>query len=221
MKGKHILTEVKRLISDQTYSDYSEINRAYRDICKLAGWTFLKETSETLLVGVASQASYSLNLNNFRRFEAIWIKSSSGTQVFKEVFEVTPKIFENIKSGNTNADGTLIESSTPTHYKVMGGAVTSITFTPVPNESFTARIDYIKLTEEILAETTPSLPQAHHDTVAMLAAGYILELDKDPVRVRLGEKFVTRARSSFDRIVNDNQPNRTDNIDRTPRRWIK
>jgi hypothetical protein len=80
-RGKQILQEVRRKISDESYASFSEINEAHRKILSKAPYNILRK-SEIIGYGLYDDTKeYDLNIANIRSIERIWIAGSSTTDV--------------------------------------------------------------------------------------------------------------------------------------------
>ena len=220
MKGKDILTEVQALINDPAYSVFTEINRAYRSICRTTKYNWLRETNEDLLAFKAEESTYRVRMAFVRVLQGIWVREPSNERRWRMMEEVSPALYEERVADRRNNDGS-DNTSRPEFYKLEGGPTTTITVTPTPDQSYTVRVNYIKHIQSIGLDDTPALPEAHLDTVAQLAAGYILETSSDPVKQAHSQKLIGRATENAGDIVRDTHANRTRNIDRVQQAWLR
>lgn len=218
MRGQKILSEVKYLLDDPTYSRYVEINQAYRKVCKLTKFNWLRETSETLLSFMASTSTYSLDMNRMRVLSGLYVKGGNDSR-WKLLEEATPLLFEYKVREYQDRNGT-DSTSKPLYYMMQGGQTTKISVTPTPDQAYSVRVNYIISTPEIEADTIVNLPENYFDTVATLAAGYILERNSNPERKQYGMTLIGRAMSEFEDLVRDSHPNHTLNIDRKEQEWM-
>jgi len=220
MKGKDILEEVRHLTNDPAYSRFTEINRAYRRICRITKYNWLRETNEDILSFALNKTTYRVRMPYVRVLQRIWVKEPSDEQRWKLMEEVPPALYEEKVAENRNRDAT-DDTARPEFYKLEGGPTTTITVTPTPDQAYTARVDYIRHIQAIGLNDTPALPEAHLDTVAQLAAGFILETSADEGKRLYAQNLIGRATADSDDLVRDSHANRTTNIDRVAGVWLR
>ena len=220
MKGKDILQEVQHLINDPAYTRFTEINRAYRSICRTTKYNWLRETNEDLLAFKAEEPMYRVRMPFVRVLQGIWVREPSSEQRWRMMEEVSPALYEQKVADRRNNDGS-DNTARPEFYKLEGGPTTTITVTPTPDQSYTVRLNYIKHIQSIGLDDTPAMPEAHLDTVAQMAAGFILEDNSDEAKRLRGEKLIGRATVDSEDIVRDTHANRTRNIDRVQQEWLR
>lgn len=220
-RSRLLLGTVRDLIKDPSYASYSEINRAYREVGRLTHWNFLRRSSTSMLTLSGSVASYPLDMSAMRRMTAIRIKKTTAQQewVLLKEFD-TRGLFEANVRDNRRSDGTDDEKQ-PEGYFIEGGPTATILITPTPDATYTARVEYIATLVRIDEETEPQTPEDYDDIIANLAAGFVLEGERDQAKMLLAERYIQRARSEFDGLVSDLHPNRTEDIDRTPQTWLR
>ena len=222
MDGEQILNEVRFLIDDMGYSRYNEINRSYRKIGRITRHNWLRNETEETFVFSDGVGKYWVDVSEARVLSNLWVKGNdSGKKFWHQMEEVSRKLFEERRAINISPDGTNRESR-PAWYKIIQfvGQRYQIQVTPVPDETYDVRVESIRSLEEISRETTPSMPEDYHDLIANLAAGYILERNKDP-KERARGKDLTRETiaDAVNGLVHDAHANRTINITR-PRRSV-
>ena len=218
VKGKQLLDEVQLYIDDPSYSRFVEINRAYRKLCMLVDYNWLRKEGENLLEFEADTSTYTIPMSGIRVIEGIYVKGGSDAR-WKLLEETPPLLFETVVRENQDlnaADNT----SKPVAYKLEGGPNYTMSITPVPDQAYDVRINYIESTEEIKIDSQVNLPSDYSDTVSQLAAGYILERNKDELRQRYGLTLIARATGEFENVVRDSHKNRISHIDRTPQTWM-
>jgi hypothetical protein len=135
--------------------------------------------------------------------------------------EVSIQLFEDKRAQSTQPDGVDREDR-PLYYKIIEsiGQRINIQVTPVPDETYSARVNFIKDLETIEAETIPTMPHSYHDIIANMAAGMILERNKESKERSRGSDL--RAEAMKDAVMGltkDAHVNRTKNITR-PRRSV-
>jgi hypothetical protein len=220
MRGDEILREVRRLINDTSYSNYSDIQSAYEEICRQTEFFWLRREDEDMVSFQSGTSEYLINLEE-RIIERVWVYGvTSSTNRWILLDELDQTRFEEERSKNIDSSGNN-EESRPIYYKLKGINPITMVVTPSPDQAYQVRVDTIRDAEVIERDTIPSLPSSYHRTLAKLAAGYILERKPDPVMARLGEKYIADARATFINITTDSHPNRIDRVDWKPRRWIK
>lgn len=219
VKGGKILTEVQYLLDDPSYKRYVEINRAYRDVAKNTAWNWLRGSSETLLKFESTVSSYFIDSSNIRRITGIWVKGGDD-QRYRLLEEVPLELFETKVVESIDQNGTS-SNARPMFYKLEGGPQPKVTLTPIPDQAYTVRVDYIESVEEISQDTDVNLPHDYFDLVAMLAAGYILERVADPERKQLGDRYMMRATQGLSDMVKDSHANRTGGITTIARKWLR
>ena len=121
---------------------------------------------------------------------------------------------------NRRSDGT-DDEKTPEGYFIEGGPAATILITPTADGPYTARVEYIATLSRIDEKTEPQTPEDYDDMIANLAAGFVLEGERDQAKMMLAERYIQRARGEFDNLVSDLHPNRTDDIDLTPQTWLR
>lgn len=220
MRGDEILREVRRLINDTSYSNYSDIQNAYEEICRQTQFYWLREENEDIVSFKASTSEYLINLED-RILERIWVYGvTSATNRWILLDELDQTRFEEERSNAIDSSGN-DEEARPIYYKLKGINPITMVVTPSPDQAYRVRIDTVRNAEIIERDTVPSLPSSYHRVLAKLAAGYILERRADPRMVALGETYIADARATFLNITTDSHPNRVDRVDWKPRRWVK
>jgi len=221
MDGRQILEEVRRLVKNDQYSGYKEINKAYREICNSGQYPWLRGTNTSLSTFTVSQTDYELNLVDKKQLERLWVKGvdtvNKGWQLMEEV---PPLLFEQYVSNNIKSDGS-DDPGLPEYYRTASGTFASITVTPTPDQAYTVKYDYLNLPEEITETVVPKLPIAHHDVIAELAASLFLERSKDEGDVVFSNRLRARVFKNANNIRLDSSPGRLANIEKTARRWIR
>lgn len=215
MNGQDILNEVRILIKDMGYGRYNEINRAYREIGRLCRHNWLRSESEDVLTFVDGVSSYWIDLSGNRVMRRIWVKGNDSGKIFWHEMEEAPsQTFEQYAIENTEPDGTDREAR-PGWYKIVESSNQSIKIqvTPVPDETYSTKIEFIKDLEEISRSTTPSMPESYHDLIADMAAGEILQRSDDARERQRGMGMVAKAtKDAVMGLVRDSHPNRTRSI---------
>ena len=219
MKGQEILNEVRLFLDDPSYTRYVEINRAYRTICKLTDFNWLRKADEGIVSFNADVSTYNINMSQIRVLTGIYVKGGNDAR-WKYLEEVPLKLFQT-KVRQTQDLNATDNTSKPEYYSLSDGPNYTLSISPTPDQSYSVRLEYIQSTPIIDHSSTVNLPEDYIDTVAMLAAGYILERNTDEQRRMYGFTLMNRATSEFSNLANDSHRNRTDNIDRTPIKWIK
>ena len=219
MKGLKILEEVRQFLDDPSYSRFVEINRAYRKICKLTDFNWLRKTDETAITFQASESNYVINMSNIRVLEGVYVKGGNDAR-WKLLEEAPPLLFENEVRRNQDLNAT-DNTSKPLFYKLEGGPHYTMEVTPTPDQAYSVRLNFIESTPEIKIDTEVNLPSDYMDTVAMLSAGYVLERSTDQQRQQYGFLLIGRATGEFESLTRDSHKNRTQTIDRTPQTWMK
>lgn len=80
-RGKNLLDDIRRMIGDDTYYSFVEINQAHREILTKAPYNILRK-SEIIGYGLYDDTKeYDLNIANIRSIERIWISESGTTSV--------------------------------------------------------------------------------------------------------------------------------------------
>jgi len=219
MKGEALLELVKRYLDDPGYSQYDEINTAYRKCCKLTKFFWLRKNSESLLSFQSGMDNYQLDFSTIRVLTALYVQGGTDLR-WTMMEECDPALFESKVRDwqDRNANDT---TSRPLIYKLEGGPMATVTINPVPDQAYSVRVDYIEHTPTISKETVVNLPADHRDSVAALAASYVLERLSDPERKQYGQVLQQRALGEFGELVRDSTPNRIGSIDRKPMRWIR
>jgi len=222
MNGNQILTEVRFIIDDMGYSRYNEINRAYREIGRITRHNWLRGESEEILEFLDGVSTYWIDLADKRVFQALYVKGNdSGKKKWFLTEEVSKKLFEEKRDEHISPDGTDRESR-PAWYKILEVVNNRINIqvTPVPDETYSTRIEYIKSLENIGPATIPSMSPDYHDLIANLASGMVLERDKDPKeRIRGAELKANAMKDAILGMTRDAHANRTKDITR-PRRSV-
>ena len=219
MKGKRILDEVRFLIHDPSYTRFHEINRAYRKICKLTDFNWLRKEDETAVAFSADTSTYTIPMSNIRVLQDVYVKGGNDAR-WKQLEETTPRLFE-IKVRESQDLNASDNTSKPVYYKLEGGPDYILSISPTPDQAYSVRLNYIQTTPEIVIDSEVNIPGNYFDTVSMLASGYILQHSSDERLRGEGSQFVSEAFSEFDNLVRDSHHNRTRDIDRTPRAWMK
>ena len=222
MNGNQILTEVRFIVNDMGYSRYNEINRAYREIGRIARHNWLRGESEDMLEFLDGESSYWIDLGNIRVFKALHVKGNdSGEKYWHLMEEVSPELFEDKRVEYFQPDGVDREDR-PEFYQIVEsvGQRIKIQVTPVPDETYSTKIQFIKDLEKIGPETIPTMSDSYHDLIANMAAGMVLERDADPQeRVRGADLKNQAMKDAVLGMTKDAHVNRTKSITR-PRRSV-
>jgi len=222
MNGNQILSEVQSLIGNMGYYRYSDINRAYREIGRVARHNWLRGESEEMLEFVDGVSSYWIDLGDVRVFKALHVKGNdSGAKYWHLMEEVSPELFEDKRVIYLQSDGVDREDR-PVFYQIVEsiGQRIKIQVTPVPDETYATKVQFIKDIETIDASTTPTMPHSYHDIISNLAAGMILARDPDPKeRVRGAELKTQAMKDAIMGLTKDAHVNRIKSINR-PRRSV-
>ena len=96
-----------------------------------------------------------------------------------------------------------------------------IIITPTPSQSYKIRVDYIRIQDAITETGFADVPFAYNFMLLNYAAGLILQRSENQLEVALGMRYMAEAEKDILKIVWDSQKNRTDNIDRRKRAWIR
>lgn len=219
-RGEAILTEVRFLTKEADYTRFTEINRAYREILRRTKFTWLRVSDEQMLTFKTNQETYLLNTEKIRVLTRIWVRQSDGSQRWKLLEEAPPQLFESKVWGARDSDGS-DDLARPKFYKLESGPTVELTVSPIPDQDYSAKVDYIEHVSEITAGSVPRLPPAYDDTVSLLAAGYILESSADAGKAGYGQTLIGRAEGLIESLVSDSAPNRTIDIDRVEQPWMR
>lgn len=218
MRGRALLTEVQDLLNDRSYSRYEEINRAYRKICRLTSWSWLLVTSLDILGFRTSTDVYPLDLSRIRILKRLYVKRTDDQQQYELMQEAQPALFEDkvLESRDSNGDD---DTDRPRWYKIESGI---LTVTPIPDQDYSCRVDFIEHPPTIGPDTNIRLPNGYEDTLARLAAGMIMDKPGQAPEIQVkAMQYMAMAMEEFDDIVNGVYPNRTTNFDRTPIAWLR
>lgn len=214
---ERIRDRVRELTGKNDFSRYSEINRAYRKICLITKFNWLEENSQTLLKFTQGRTDYYLDMTRMRRMLRIFVLNTENEEEWQLMEEVPPLLFEQKVRENRDLDGN-DEQDTPYCYRFRG---TIISIVPTPDRSYAVRVDYIRHEYDLGEGDEPKSPEVYDDTIAELAAGYVLEISKDAAEMALADRYIARALSEFEDVVKDSHPNRTFDIDRRETRWMR
>lgn len=216
MNGQEILNEVRILIGDMGYARYNEINRAYREIGRLCHHNWLRGESQEMLTFYDGVSEYWIDLSNIRVLKRIWVKGNdSGKIYWHEMEESPPQTFETHAIENVEPDGTEREDR-PEWYKIVESSNQSIKIqvTPVPDETYYTKIEFINELETISRSTIPSMPESYHDLLANMAAGLILQHpSRSNNEAQRGMMLYKKAMSdAVNGLVRDSHNNRIQSI---------
>ena len=166
-------------------------------------------------------------------------KYNSTSTAWKLMVETPLKLFEDKVRENVGTDSSsgVIDSSgdalvissdsatrTKWYYSLRSSSTApfwTVMVTPVPSKNYKIRVDYIRIQNAITETGFPDIPYAYTHMLINYAAGLILERSEEPAKAALGGRYIARASSDVLKIVWDSQKNRTKNIDRRKRAWIK
>lgn len=218
-RSQWILDEVRQRTGKSDWSRFTEISRAYRKVCLITKFNWLQQSTQTALRFTSGRKEYPLDMSKMRRMERIWVLDTENEEGWCLLEEVKDPLFEErrLEFRDLNGDD---EQDKPLFYKITGGPVATVTITPTPDQDYSVRVDYLDF-HEISEQEEPRLSPIYDDTIAELAAAYVLETSKDQAELALGMKFEQRAMMEFEDIVKDHAPNRTLDIDRKPLRWMR
>jgi len=213
MNGEEILNEVRLLIDNNQFARYNEINRAYRRLAHMTPATWLREESKDVINFENGVSEYTINIKGMRRINGLWVYGTdSGDIKWNFVEEADQKLFERKRSEHINLNGEA-RAGLPEFFKIISvqNDVIKIEITPEPDAAMSGRVDYTKEVAQIGRDTVPEMPTAYHDVIAQLAASYIikdLDLQRD-------------AMAQANMLMMDANSNKTKNIDRPKRSWLK
>ena len=159
-----------------------------------------------------------------RTLEALYVfGTDSGEKNWHLMTEATRKSFNTRRWENIKPDGTDDEDR-PDVYVIKQSTADSmeIQVTPVPDSTYTSKVDYIRNLEKIDRDTDPTMPYGYHDLIGYWASGYILRRSRDPADRQRAEILIGDARKDIVfGLLRDAHINRTKNINRPKREWIK
>lgn len=217
--GKRILDELVLLLDDPSYTRFNEINQAYRKLCKLTKFTWLRVSDESMLSFQTSTTSYSIDMSKMRVLTGIFVKGGNDAR-WRLLEETPPELFETEVRRNQDRNGT-DSTSKPMFYKIMGGQRPTIEITPTPDQVYSVRVDYIRTTEEIKTDSKVNIPENYFDSLAKYAASMVLRRVVDPERKNLGMIYEAEATEEFNQMARDVFNNRTFDLGVKPRSWIR
>jgi len=225
MNGQEILNEVRILIGDVGYARYNEINRAYRQIGRLCHHNWLRGESQSMLTFLDGVSSYWIDLSGIRVLKRIWVKGNDTGKIYWHEMEETPlQTFESHAIENIKPDGTDREDR-PQWYKIIESSDQSIKIevTPVPDDTYSTKIEFINELETISRQTVPSMPESYHDLLADMAAGLILQHPSRTANdMQKGALLFSKAMSdAVNGLVRDAHNNRTSSISPKGRRFCE
>jgi len=219
MKGKRILDQVKYFLNDPSYSRFHEVNRAYRKVCILTDHNWLRREDETALAFETDTSTYTIRMDNIRVLQDVSVKGGNDAR-WKQLTEVDPRLFE-IKVREAQDLNAEDNTTKPVYYKLEGGPNYKLSISPTPDQAYSVKLSVIDSTPEIKIDSDVNIPSDYIDTVAMLAASYIMGRSSSEQTQREGIQLQAEAFSEFDNLVTDAHHNRTKDIDRTPIAWMK
>lgn len=207
---------------DPSLRGYSEINWAYREIGRRTAWKFLRKTSQDLLKIKGSTTTYVLDLGGVRRLERVWLKKNTDRQEWVILEELPQPLFEARVRDRRRPDGS-DDEKTPEGFRLEGGPGGTLTLivTPTPDADYTTRLDYLEELEELDDDVEPRSPAMYDDTIALLAAAYILEGTGEQDKMLLADRFMGRAGTQIESMLVDVHPNMTFDIDRKPVKMLR
>lgn len=223
MNGQEILNEVRILVGDMGYARYNEINRAYREIGRLCHHNWLRGESQNMLTFLDGVSEYWLDLSSIRVLKRIWVKGNDSGKVYWHEMEESPsQTFEIHALENIEPDGSDREAR-PEWYKIVESSNQSIKLqiTPVPDETYSTKIEFINELEMISRSTVPSMPESYHDLLANMAAGLILQHpSRNNNDMQRGVMLVSKAiNDAVNGLVRDTHNNRIRSISPKGRRF--
>lgn len=223
MNGSEILNEVRILVGDMGYTRYNEINRAYREIGRLCHHNWLRGESQEMLTFLDGVSGYWLDLSSIRVLKRIWVKGNDTGKIYwHEMEEAPPQTFESHAIQNVESDGTDREDR-PRWYKIVESSNQSIKIqvTPVPDETYSTKIEFINELETISRSTVPSMPESYHDVIADMGAAFILMgVGRSAADAQRGQLLMSKARNdAVMGLVKDAHNNRTRSISPKGRRF--
>lgn len=223
MNGQEILNEVRILIGDMGYARYNEINRAYRDLGRLCHHNWLRGESQEMLTFLDGVSSYWIDLSGIRVLKRIWVKGNDTGKIYWHEMQESPsQTFETHAVESIEPDGTENEDR-PEWYKIVEASNQSIKIqvSPVPDETYSTKIEYINELETISRSTVPSMPESYHDLIADMAAGLILlGTGKSAADAQRGQLLISKARNdAVNGLVKDAHNNRTRSVSHRGRKF--
>jgi hypothetical protein len=223
MNGQEILNEIRILIGDMGYARYNEINRAYREIGRLCHHNWLRGESQEMLTFLDGVSSYWIDLSGTRVLKRIWVKGNDTGKIYWHEMEESPsQTFEKHTIEHIESDGTDREDR-PEYYRIVESSNQSIKIevTPVPDETYETKIEYIKELETISRSTVPSMPESYHDIIADMAAGYILATqERTSADTQRGLFLISKAKNdAINGLVRDSHNNRIRSVSHKGRQY--
>lgn len=222
MTGEEILNLTRHHAGDDLLSDYTEIERALRAYCQTTTYQWLREIRDGAFTFKSGIVAYLMGEQGFRRIERIWVTSNEDGKDYP-LDEQDPLAFEDRVRDALDSSGAA-EPGRPKYYRLdaVDGAM-RLRLDREPDADYQARIDGIVDTPKVSRTQQLPGPQEHHEKVALLAAGYILQREG---RVRMknansegmmaaaaglsaeGRRMENETMQSLVRLFNDSQPNR-------------
>jgi hypothetical protein len=221
MTGSELIEKVRLLSKNYSHDSYEEINQAYEEICEITNTYWVSKTEEGLLTFEPNVSEYYLDFSDFRSLRNIYLYGEyNGETRWRQLREVNELVFETKRREFLKSTGD-DETDLPIWYKLEGAPITKITVTPTPDQAYETRLHYTAFPEEIGPDTVPVVPKAYHRKIAMLAAGFVMQMSDDPQRIAIGVNLANEARRSFRNLLRDTKPNRTGRLQPPQIRFAK
>ena len=207
--GTELLDLVRHHISDPSYSEFIEINMAYKEFCRDAAYSWLRKSGS--ITFTANDDEYTLNLVGLRRLESLYTVVD-GEKTYIE--ELSPLLFNELSRASTN-------TGQPEYFRLLEGTpFATLIVNPIPDIAYTGYYEYISEPEELGESDLPKLPDGYHEKIAILAAGFILRRSSDETKILLGRMYEADARGQKQNLVKDSFPNRRGGVSWTSKPWL-
>ena len=207
MRGGELLDRVKRLTGDHSWSDFTEINNAYRELLVRAGAEVVKVRDETSVAFKSDVKRYTLPSERIRRLESIWVKATDGQREWRQMTQFSDDDFEAEVLRNKTTTGA-DDTDTPSVYRLHGGIVEQLEINPVASGDFPVRLLYLGEPEELERGSVPILPVSYHWMIANLAAAEVLEYSEEQVKQAKASGLRRLVARQYERLAHDMTPNR-------------
>jgi hypothetical protein len=224
MRADAVMEIVRSLVNDPSYSDWTLINIAFQDICRITKWQWLKVEDEGLLAFKANKQDYLLDMSNIRSLLAIWVYGEDSDDVrWYQLEERRGWTFEEEVKKFVQPDGTL-NNARPFFFKktaTNSTPLTKISVIPIPDQDLLGRVDSIKEVGELLPTTILPFNYNYGSALALMTAGYILESSEKENLMITGKSYIKRANKIFGvQMPADVSPFRQQDLTITPQPWI-
>jgi hypothetical protein len=208
--GKQILSEVQELLKNFQFSSYSFITTALREIATWDKFEWLSIEDTSTITFAASTAEYDISSLNIRQILNISVVDSGLYNVLE------PITYEK----ETSLLSSPAAEGIPKYYRLVNGTFATIKVTPIPDQTYSVAVNYIKDTLSVSENSVIPIPKNYEFILVKLSAANVLESSEEAAKQAVGARYRQQAESMIYRLARDSSPAKSGAIERSKVEFI-